>query len=134
MHVYKSVTRFFIHKQEGYNITFKPLHCEFCLVTISRCMNIKTHHDLIKMLYKLPSPISSSCYYHPHSPIIVNLTSETPTSYLVDATLSKDSQQLAIPPNCSSFKILAYLNVNENLTRCVTLIPKRNNKTMQHHK
>jgi hypothetical protein len=66
----------------------------------------------------------------------VNLTSKTPTSYLVDVALSKDSQQLAIPPNRSSFvfKILAYLNVNENLRMCVTLIPKRNNKTMQHHK
>jgi hypothetical protein len=65
----------------------------------------------------------------------MNLSSETPTSHLVDAPLFKDSQQLAIRRTLEFiFKILAYLNVDENLTMAVTLIPKRNNKTMQYHK
>jgi hypothetical protein len=47
----------------------------------------------------------------------------------------KDSQQLAIPSNPSIYiKIFGLLNVDENLTMAVTLIPKRNNKTIQHHK
>jgi hypothetical protein len=66
----------------------------------------------------------------------MNLTSKTPTSHLVDAPPFKDSQQLAIPSNPSIYiKIfLAYLNVDKNLTMGITLVPKRNNKTMQHHK
>jgi hypothetical protein len=97
------------------------------------------HQDSLwysKCSHKFPSPLSSSCYFHSHSPLVMNLTNIRGSNF----TSSWCSTFQRLTTTCNSItlafilKILAYLNVDENLTMTDILIPKRKNKTMQHPK